>query len=381
MTAVLTTDGLQNLTAASTTLDSVQWAAAAGSADALTAAFPTAVAALVDGLILGVRAASANATATTTFSPDGLTAHTIKKGAAEALIPGDIAGAGHEILLRYKLSGTYWELLNPYRSTASTVGWASGGGSGDAITGTLAPARLAFNDGDTVRVRAPSANTITTPTLALNGLTARTITRLGNQALNIGDIYGAGHELELRYVSATPRWELINPAIANRAVAVNGSLFKSITGVAGTDVSTAQQFMPSAGAVTVGVGVYRLRAILRLSRAGGTTSHTTGVLFAGSATYTIYGNIKAKEGDAADLQDMSGFPFAVLTETVVKAASTSGTEQTVIEIDAVVTVTVAGTFIPQFKYSAAPGNGTTGIPTISSMIELVPYTNPTGTWA
>lgn len=378
MTASITTEGLQDISAASAELGDIQWAIATGTADALAAAFTTAVTALEDGLVLCVRAASANATATPTFSPDSLTAHVIKKGTAEALVPGDIAGAGFEMILRYKASGTYWELLNPHTSKLATVYWAAGGGSGDAITATLVPARLALTDGDIVRVRAPSANTVTTPTLAVSGLTARTITRQGNVALNIGDIYGAGHELYLTYVSATPRWELLNPAIAYRATGTDGYLFKSATAQTGADSSTAQPFIVTAGGVTVKVGVYRYKAFLRLSRSAGANSHTTGVVHAGSATYTIHGNIKAKEGDAADLQDMSGIPFAVATEIVCKAASTSTTEQTVIEVEGVVSVTVAGTFIPQFKYSAAPG----GAPTTAAWIEMVLVpANPTGTWA
>lgn len=381
MAAVISTEGLQNLDAAVTTLADVQWAAATGSANAIAAAFPTAIAALPDGLIVGVRASAANTTATPTFSPDSLTARTITKAGGLALVPGDINGAGHEILLRYRLSVTQWELLNPHTSKLATVSWAAAAGTVDALTAAFVPPHLAFQDGEIVSVRASGANATTTPTLAGDGLTARTITRQGNQALSIGDIYGAGHELLLRYVTATPRWELLNPSIAYRATAIDGILFKSVSGIAGLDVITAQPFLPAAGGVTVKIGTYRLKAYLRLSRAAGANAHTTGVLFAGGATYTISGDLRCKTGDAADLQPMSAIPFAVATETVVKAASTSTTEQTVIEVEGIVIVTVAGTFIPQFKFSAAPGNGTTGIPTVSAWIELMPFTNPLGTWA
>src|ERR1043166_8185413 len=89
------------------------WVASGGSADAITATFNPAIAALTDGLICGVRAAAANATTTPTFSPNGLTARTVTKSGNTALVPGDIAGAGHELLLRYNLAGMRWELLNP----------------------------------------------------------------------------------------------------------------------------------------------------------------------------------------------------------------------------------------------------------------------------
>lgn len=89
------------------------WVDAGGTADAITAAYDPALTALVDGMLLGVRAAAANATETPTFSPNALTAHTIVKRAGLALCPGDIAGAGHDLLLRYDEANTRWMLLNP----------------------------------------------------------------------------------------------------------------------------------------------------------------------------------------------------------------------------------------------------------------------------
>lgn len=89
------------------------FAAAGGSADAITATFSPVVTALDDGLHLYVVAASANATTTPTFAPNGLTAKTIVKGANAALIAGDIAGAGHILELTYYQSADKWVLLNP----------------------------------------------------------------------------------------------------------------------------------------------------------------------------------------------------------------------------------------------------------------------------
>jgi|CXWL01.1.fsa_nt_gi hypothetical protein len=117
MTAfVITTRGLEGTPAAATQVLAANWAIAAGTADAITAVYSPTNKALPDGLILGVRASAANATTTPTFAPDGLTAHTITRYGGVALKPGDIAAAGHELLLRYKLSATRWELLNPAKA-------------------------------------------------------------------------------------------------------------------------------------------------------------------------------------------------------------------------------------------------------------------------
>ena len=96
------------------------YADADGTADAITATFSPAIAALSDGMAVYVDAASANATTTPTFSPNGLTAHTIVKNNAQALAAGDISGAGHILHLVYRLSASQWELLNPAGSVVTT---------------------------------------------------------------------------------------------------------------------------------------------------------------------------------------------------------------------------------------------------------------------
>ena len=89
------------------------WVDGGGTADAITATYSPALAALTDGTLIGVRATAANATTTPTFAPNGLTAKTIVKGANVALTAGDIEGNSHELLLRYAADIDKWVLLNP----------------------------------------------------------------------------------------------------------------------------------------------------------------------------------------------------------------------------------------------------------------------------
>lgn len=91
----------------------IGWVDGGGTADAITAAYSPAIAALVDGQTCCVRATAANATTTPTFSPSSLTARTIVKNGGSALAANDIAGDGHQIILKYDLANTRWELLNP----------------------------------------------------------------------------------------------------------------------------------------------------------------------------------------------------------------------------------------------------------------------------
>lgn len=89
------------------------------------------------------------------------------------------------------------------------VKFAVAGGTADALTATLAPVPVLV-DGFELLLRAAAANATTTPTLALNGGTARTITKLGGAAVVAHDIVGNLHELILRYNLANTRWELLN---------------------------------------------------------------------------------------------------------------------------------------------------------------------------
>ena len=95
--------------------------AAGGTADAITGSYTPGISALTNGMTLYVRAASANATATPTFTPNSVTiaAKTIVKGAGASLAVGDIAGAGHWIELQYDAVFDMWVLLNPATGVSS----------------------------------------------------------------------------------------------------------------------------------------------------------------------------------------------------------------------------------------------------------------------
>lgn len=90
-------------------------AAASGTVDAITANYTPAVAALADHMLLIVRASGANTSTTPTFTPASATiaAKTIVKGHNQALVAGDISGAGFRMELQYDLTLDKWVLLNP----------------------------------------------------------------------------------------------------------------------------------------------------------------------------------------------------------------------------------------------------------------------------
>lgn len=99
----------------------VNWVAAGGTADALTATFSPAVTAYADGELFFVRAAHPNATTTPTLNVNSVGAQTITKLGGAALVAGDIAGNLAECIFRYNLANTRFELLNPATVGASQI--------------------------------------------------------------------------------------------------------------------------------------------------------------------------------------------------------------------------------------------------------------------
>lgn len=136
----------------------------------------------------------------------------------------------------------------------------------------------------------------------------------------------------------------------------------------GTNVATAQPWFPTAGSLNLVVGTYKLEGLLTISRAAGVTSHTTSLVFAGSATVaSITYQAKVEVGETDALLPVSRAIGRSTAALVVKAASTTATEQISIDFDGIVRISAAGTFIPQFIYSAAPG----GTPTIKANSYLI----------
>lgn len=139
----------------------------------------------------------------------------------------------------------------------------------------------------------------------------------------------------------------------------------------GLDASTAAAvFTTSTGAITLVAGkTYFFEGMYMLTNTG-TTSHTWGTLFGGTATITAAGSAYYVTGNSATTANtpaagiLTSFVSgaALSSVAVVTAASTSATEQVTAFVKGTVVVNAAGTLIPQMKASARPGaSGTPGV--------------------
>lgn len=223
-----------------------------------------------------------------------------------------------------------------------------------ATTTTIvaAPAASVLRNVKTLNIRNNDASNV--QTITVRHTDGTTIVDLFKCILSAGEV--------LVYVEGIG-WDIYGSDGSHKAQSAR-MLFKCLSAndAGGSNSTSAQPWFPSSGAVLVeGATTYFFEGQLYTTRAAGAVSHTTGVLFGGSATLTSIDYVgQARTGDTNTLVGVSSIRAAAATTLVVKAASTSATEDTFIEVNGVVRINVAGTFIPQFIYSAAPG----GAPTI-----------------
>jgi len=126
----------------------------------------------------------------------------------------------------------------------------------------------------------------------------------------------------------------------------------------GSDVNTAQPvFTATQDAFTAEASTaYYFEAFYHIARTAGTNSHTTSLLFGGTATFaSVRYMVHVSNPTGNALSAVSSIVGDVATAVVVTAANTSATENLIIRLAGVMRITGVGTVIPQFIYSAAPG--------------------------
>jgi hypothetical protein len=143
----------------------------------------------------------------------------------------------------------------------------------------------------------------------------------------------------------------------------------------GANGNAAQPIFVGATAITLAASAaYEFDLVAHITRAAGTTSHTTGISFGGTATLQAVGGVEYMALIANPtgnvLGPFSGIRGETAANLVLTAANTVATENLRIIVTGLIRTNAGGTLIPQFQYSAAPG----GAPTIrrNSYIRLRP---------
>lgn len=190
-----------------------------------------------------------------------------------------------------------------------------------------------------------------------------------------GSISNSGGN-ETRPKNITVKWIILAVPTAFAATAQVAPFFSRLQSDAtGSNGNSAQPLLASGQSsfTSPGSSSYEFEGLFFITRAAGSSSHTTSILFGGTATisailYVIESTTTTGAPGATTNSQM--LVSNVATATVCATTSTSTTENIVVKIKGVMSITTGGTIIPQFQYSAAPG----GAPTIKagSYIKLLP---------
>jgi hypothetical protein len=139
--------------------------------------------------------------------------------------------------------------------------------------------------------------------------------------------------------------------------------FRLNSGLVGANVNTAQSIL-GVGVTLSASTVYQFEAAYRFTKSAGTTSHTIGLGFGGSATINNIGFsiLYPVALPAANNAGTSSIFFStVATNQTYTSSSTTAAVEWYVVIRGTVSINAGGTFIPQYTLSAAPGGAYTTV--------------------
>jgi Pectate lyase superfamily protein len=161
------------------------------------------------------------------------------------------------------------------------------------------------------------------------------------------------------------------PNASNRGVSPAVHFLSLSANQTGTDTASAQVWFPGGGATQITLPAsttYFFEGFIAVTKTAGTVSRTIDMLFGGGATLTsIAYRIIAHAADssvfsAGATDEQAGFAQVAGAYGLWTTASTAANQVFYAYVHGMVRINGAGTFIPQFKYSAAPG----GAPTVQA---------------
>lgn len=168
----------------------------------------------------------------------------------------------------------------------------------------------------------------------------------------------------------------VSPSIFLRVQAANNTL---------SDTTSAQAVFSTPSTVALAASTtYEFEAVYLITRAAGTTSHTTSTLFnCTNALASIAYTADTTTSTGVALTAVNRIYGTAATALIVTGASTSATENLTVVLRGIIKTNLATVVTPQFQYSAAPGGAPTVLP--NSYIKFMPLGTSSvasvGNWA
>jgi hypothetical protein len=212
--------------------------------------------------------------------------------------------------------------------------------------------------GTMVSIGAPfTGGTLTSGLVAASGTTS--LAPLSFQAgTNLTSATAGAMEYDGKVLYSTPSGRGVSPSMM---------FYRLNGGLAGSNVNTAQSLF-GAGITLAASTVYAFESFYILQKTSGTTSHTIASLFGGTATlnninYSIFwsrDNAAAASSSMVTFSAFLGYATSA-SNLVITSAITSANQTFCALIKGTVSIDASGTFIPQYRLSAAPGGAYTTI--------------------
>ena len=184
------------------------------------------------------------------------------------------------------LGGGRWYLQNNAHDSITVL---SAAGTSDAITITTAPPTTAFDAKRVFYVQnTQGANTLTNPTLTINGLAAKTIKRDNSTALAVGDCGLAGYIMQLKLIADSSAVILLNPKtppVDNSTIEVSSAAIRvKAAGITNNEMAANSIAQTNMQDNSVGYDEMRNDAIHQNELYTGTSTSTFTVDFFGGQT-------------------------------------------------------------------------------------------------
>jgi hypothetical protein len=178
------------------------------------------------------------------------------------------------------------------------------------------------------------------------------------------------------------------PIGTQRGIVPTQQYYRLNSALVGSNVNTAQSIF-GVGVTLSASTVYEFEMIVAVSKSTGTTSHTFGVGFGGTASVDNIGyrlNVQNPSGTSFTVVATADYQMFIQTasNTVITGAQTSANLFISFVIKGTVSINAGGTFIPQYALSAAPGGAYSTA--IGSYIRIAPVSasgsnTSVGAWA
>jgi hypothetical protein len=154
------------------------------------------------------------------------------------------------------------------------------------------------------------------------------------------------------------------PLSTQRGLVSSAQYFRLDSALVGSNVNTAQSIL-GVGVTLSSNTIYHFEGVYALSKTAGATSHTTSLLYGGTATINnvAYWLQSGSINTTTFTDTANGVSFQYYIQTLssflVNGAQAAATTCRLYKVNGTISVNTGGTLIPQYQLSAAPGGAYT----------------------